>query len=557
VSSHPVFSLSDAFVDELAAVRPLEATHAGITGHDDRWGDLGPDGLAAEADVLRRTSSALASLVDTTERWSALAVRVLDDELATRLERHEHGDVLRDLAHVGGTVEAMREALELQEVDSAGGRAALLARLASLPEALEGWRTTVDTGRQRGQVVAARQVRSTVTQLREMADPDGPLGAVAARLVAADGGTADGVAIALAAVREATEATARWLETDYLPDAAVADGVGEDRYLRAARHQLGTDLDAAEAYAWGWERVRELTERAGGLVHQLGVADDLTGTVATLRADPTFAAPSPEAFREAMLARQHTALAALEGVHFDVPVGIREVDVRLAGGGALGAYYIGPSEDLTRPGTIWWSLAGEGPVPLFEEISTAYHEGFPGHHLQVGTQIALADRLSRAHRLLIWNPGYGEGWALYTEQLMDELGLFEHPAYELGHLTAQLLRATRVVVDLGLHLGFAIPRDAPWRPGGVWDFDTAVAAVRELAFLPRRYAESEVTRYLGWPAQAITYALGQRAILELRGQRRARDGDAFDLKAFHADVLGSGPVGLDLLRELVLDGAIR
>lgn len=553
MTSHPVFALADTFVEAHAAVRPLEATFAGIAGHDDRWGDLGPDGHAAEADLLRHTRKELRTLPDPTDRWARLAVRVLDEELTLRLDRHEHDEPLRDIAHLSSTVPEMREALEVQDITDAAGRAAVLARLETYDQALAGWRASVDLGRQRGLVVARRQVHSIVTQLRELAGDDGPLQRVAATVGAADGTLTDALHDALSRAREAASQTANWLEETYLPDAATADGVGEERYVRLARGHLGADLDPQDAYAWGWDRIRHLTGRAEQVARDLGVGGDLLTTVAAVRTDPALAAPTPEAFREAMHARQISALEALDETHFDVPAPIRDVEVRLASGGALGAYYVGPSEDFTRPGTIWWSLPGDGPVPLYEEISTAYHEGFPGHHLQVGIQVGLADRLSRAHRLLIWNPGYGEGWALYTEQLMDELGLLEHPAYVLGYLASELLRAARVVIDIGLHLGLRLPDDAPLHAGQPWDFDTAVATLQQVAFLPADYARSEVTRYLGWPGQAISYAIGQRTIVELREERRRREGDAFDLKAFHADVLGSGPVGLDLLRELVLD----
>jgi uncharacterized protein (DUF885 family) len=548
---HPVFALADGYVDAYAALRPIAATFAGVDGHDDRWGDLGPDGVEATVDLLRRTRAELAGLPPAEDRWAQLAVRVLDEELAEQLDRHDHDDPLRDLAHISSTVPDAREALEVQATDDADDREAVVRRLEGYGGALRGWRDTIDLGRDRGAVVARRQVRSIVDQLHELADPEGPLQRVAAAVIAADGALSDRLHVALPAARDAAAETATWLATTYLPAADDEDGVGEERYLRAARGHLGTVIDPAETYAWAWDRIGELTARARRTAGELG-DQDLAATIATLRDDPALAAPTPDAFRQAMQARQTTALDALEGTHFTVPEQIRRVEVRLSNSGALGAYYNGPSEDFSRPGTIWWSLPDDGPVPLYEEVSTAYHEGFPGHHLQIGTQVALADRLSRAHRLLIWNPGYGEGWALYTEQLMDELGLLEHPAYVLGYLGGELLRATRVVVDLGLHLGLDVPDDAPVHAGRRWDFDLAVDALQRLAFLPRHYADSEVTRYLGWPAQAISYAIGQRVILDLRRERRRRDGGDFDLKTFHADVLGSGPVGLDLLREVVL-----
>ena len=151
---------------------------------------------------------------------------------------------------------------------------------------------------------------------------------------------------------------------------------------------------------------------------------------------------------------------------------------------------------------------------------------------------------------MIWYPGLGEGWALYAEQLVDELGFFEKPDYVFGFLAAQMLRSCRVVIDIGSHLELPIPADQPFHAGEEWSFETAVEMLQEYATLERDYAESETTRYLGWPGQAISYKVGHRAILDIRAQLESRDG--FDLKKFHADLLGVGPVGLDLLRELLL-----
>jgi uncharacterized protein (DUF885 family) len=360
---------------------------------------------------------------------------------------------------------------------------------------------------------------------------------------------------ARAKVTEACLETARRLEEVYLPDAPVEDGVGIERYRRNARRFLGTDLDLEATYAWGWERIAVLRARAHEVARRIDPSTDLDGVLTLLREDPAYAAESQAAFRDAMQERQEIALAKLTDVHFDVPEQIRTVTVNtVAPGAPLAAWYHGPSEDFSRPGTIWWSLGDAVQVPLFDQVSTAYHEGFPGHHLQIGIQVGLSDRLSRAHRLLAWRPGYGEGWALYAEQLMDEIGELERPEYELGYLGTSLMRAVRVVVDLGLHLGLPIPDDAPLHPGEAWEFEYAVEALTQLAFLDEATARSEVTRYLGWPAQAISYAVGQRAIVELREARQAREGDAFDMRRFHADVLGSGCVGLDHLRELVLAG---
>jgi uncharacterized protein (DUF885 family) len=550
--AHPVFALSDRFVDEFAALTPIEATLAGLAGHDHRWGDLGPDGITARTAWWRRMHQDILALPGADDARERLAVRVLRTLVEDQLARIEHDDHLRDITHLASTVPAMREAVDVQDITTEAGVLALLARLETFPDALADWRASVQLGLDRGVVVARRQVESVIDQLHTAADTDGAYPRRVDALAQAAPGHAARARAAVPHIVEACRATARFLEETYLPRASTTDGVGRERYLRAARELLGMRLDPEEAYAWAWTELDRLLARAKEVAARIDPDRDLHHVLDVLRTDPRYAADSPDDFRERMLARQYDALAWLAGEHFDVPEPVGDIEVNLAPpGSALGASYVPPSEDFSRPGSIWWSLGHRQRIPLFVEVSTAYHEGFPGHHLQVGIQLTLGEQLSRAHRTLVWNPGYGEGWALYTERLMDELGAFDEPQYLLGYLTSALLRAVRVVVDIGLHLDLPIPADAPFHPGASWDFAVAVEALEDLAALDHDYAVSEVTRYLGWPAQAITYALGERLILQLREERRRNEGAAFDLKGFHADVLGSGPVGLDHLRELV------
>lgn len=550
---HPVFDLAERFVDAYGDLHPMEATFCGIAGHDHEWGDLGPDTIVASEDLFRTTRDELNRLPPACDRFDELALRTLRDLLDHEIERLEHHEPLRDLAHMGSTIPGLRDALDLQDISTPEAREAVLARLRALPAAMAGWCERMRLGLDRDVVVPARQVRSVVDQLHAGTLEGGGYPVIVARLAERDAQLADAAAVCLQQVRAASDRTARFLREEYLPKAPTDDAAGPAHYLRNARHMLGVELDPSEAYAWAWSELRGLLTRAEAAASAIDPDTNLAGVLQRLRTEPAFAAPSPTVFRDLMAQRQQAALDALAGRHFDVPPQIRTLDVRLAPpGGAITAYYIGPSEDFGRPGSVWWSLGDRQRIPLYEEVSTAYHEGFPGHHLQIGVQMTLSDRLSRAHRLLAWNPGYGEGWALYAETLMDELGMLEQPQYELGYLTSSILRTLRVVIDIGLHLGIPVPTDAPFHRGEPWTFDRAVDVLHRVAGLPIDYATSEVTRYLGWPAQAISYALGQRTILELREERRVRDGQAFDLRAFHADVLGSGPVGLAHLRELVL-----
>jgi uncharacterized protein (DUF885 family) len=280
----------------------------------------------------------------------------------------------------------------------------------------------------------------------------------------------------------------------------------------------------------------------------------LPEVIQLLQTDPAHCARDVDEFLRLMQERQEQALIDLDGVHFDIPPQLRRVEVKLAHpGGVIGAYYTPPSEGYTRPGTIWYSPGDAQRFPLYTEITTAYHEGFPGHHLQCGLQVTLEHHLSRLHRFLVCCSGHAEGWALYAEQLMHELGYFERPEYVLGMLVGKLVRAYRVVIDIGMHLTLPIPKDAPLHPGEAWSHEIAVAYLHRRAFLRPEHAQSQVTRYLGWPGQAICYKLGERVVLELRDELRRRQGPAFDLKAFHGRVIGSGSVGLEHLTDLLLE----
>jgi uncharacterized protein (DUF885 family) len=159
------------------------------------------------------------------------------------------------------------------------------------------------------------------------------------------------------------------------------------------------------------------------------------------------------------------------------------------------------------------------------------------------------ENLSRFQRMVIWYPGSGEGWALYAERLMDELGFFEKPEYRLGLLNSQLFRSIRIVVDIGCQLGKRIPDEAPMYAGELWDHDKAVDYLNVVGYQPRDQSRSEVKLYLGWFGQAISYKVGEREILDIRDDVMARDGAAFDRKIFHSQMLKAGAVRLDHLRE--------
>ena len=545
-------------MDELAALFPDAATYLGIAGHDHRWPDFSPAGYAHISASLTALIGRIEALPPANSMWERLAVAVNSSLLAEELGFIEQSDHLRNLDSIASPVQDWRQVFDHMGKKMAEEWRNVAARMEALPRALEQHRASLDDGRAQGMAVSRRQVLAVAKQCRAFASDDSPFAALPAELsdaaLAEHAQVAALVTSAIGTARAGYEAMAVYLEDVYLPDAAEHEAVGEDRYLRAAYRHLGTRIEPLDTYQWGWDEVARLRSRMEEVADQIAQGEGIAAALDVLKTDPDRLAPDHESFVEFLQQRVDEALEELAGTHFDVPDQIRTCVVNVAPpGGPLGAYYVGPSEDFTRPGTVWWSLSPDDPISLYDEVSTAYHEGFPGHHLQVGIQISLADRLSRLHRMFAWKAGIGEGWALYAELLMDELGYLDKPDYVFGFLSGQMLRACRVVIDIGSHLGYPIPDDQPFHPGEAWTFDNAVEMLMEYATLEKDYAESEVTRYLGWPGQAIAYKVGERMILDARSELEKRLGSEFDLRAFHARLLEIGPVSIDLMREFLLE----
>ena len=555
---HEIYELSSRMVDEIVELIPIVGTLIGVPGHDHLWNDFSPAGAAAEEALLRDQLARSGALPATDDTWERLAVRVAEEFLADQLVRYDGEEFLRDLNSIDCPLQNMREIFDHMPRGTVAAWENVASRLEGLPTALAQYRETLETGRKRGMAVARRQVVEVARQARNHAGDEsyflGLPGELAAEGVG-DAALAARVAAGVAAGRGAFGEIADYLQTTYLPSAVEKDAVGEERYVRLAVRYLGDDLDPHAAYDWGWSEVARLRARMEETARQIVPGGSLRAALDVLQQDPERAAHSQAEFRDLMQQRLEVALSDLQGSHFDVPEAIRRVDVKMAPpGGSLGAYYVGPSEDFTRPGTVWWSKGDKQELPLFDEVSTAYHEGFPGHHLQNGLQMLAGDRVSRLQKLIVWYSGSGEGWALYAEDLMDELGYLDKPDYVMGKLASEMLRACRVVIDIGSHLELPIPEGQPFHPGEAWSFDTGVEMLEQYAAQDHDISVSEMNRYLGWPGQAISYKIGQQAIRDLRAEERAKRGAAYDEKDFHARLLGIGSTGLRVMREHMRQG---
>ncbi len=457
-----------------------------------------------------------------------------------------------NLRHTSGIMDSIRDVFDEMNTATDEGWENIAARLETVDQPVAGAIATFEEGRGLGIMSARLQVESTIEQARHLSGTHSKWLALArAATEVATPELADRVARAVDRGRDAMAGFADYLESTYLPDTIEVNGVGRERYIAAAERFLGLEIDPIETYQWGWEEVNRLQHAMVDAARGVDSDASLPEVIDRLETDPAYAVASQAEFVDFIQGIQDCALSQLDGVHFDVAPEIRNVTVNLIPpGSALGAYYLQPTEDFSRPGSIWYSFGERQQLPLWSEVSTAYHEGFPGHHLQVGTVMTQREKLSRGHRLLIWYSGFGEGWALYTERLMDELGYFDQPHYLLGMLASQQLRACRVVIDIGCHLGLQIPDTAAIAPGQTWTYDSAVETLNRVAGIPLDISHSEVKRYLGLPGQAISYKVGERHILAIRDAAHRAQGASFNLKEFHRTLLGWGDVRLDYLQEI-------
>ena len=552
--------IADDYVERLSALDPLAATGMGVLGHDHEVPDFSPDGAQARAALDAETLAALEAAPAASAR-NLLARDVMAERMVLGRELFEAGEHLRDLNIIASPMQRLRGAFDLMPAKTDGDWENIAARMEAAPMALRGMRASLEAGRGAGPTVAARQVRATIAQARTWAGSDGAPSGFFAGLIAKPGAPSPGalasrLRVAAATASAAYDGWADYLEAEYLPAARPDDGVGAERYALRARVFTGLRLDLGETYAWGWEELRRIRGEMAATADRIVPDGSLSDAVRLLETDPARAIDGEEPFRQWMQDVQDRTIAGLGGTHFEIPAPVRTVEAMIAPpGGALAMYYTGPSEDFSRPGRTWYPTGGRTRFPLWVELSVAYHEGVPGHHLQIAITRYQGDALTRYQRLLAGTSGYVEGWALYAERLMSELGYFENPDHYLGYLSSQGLRAARVVVDIGLHLGLTIPEDESEHAGEVWRPEFALPFLRAHCFFPAEMLASEVDRYLGWPGQAISYKVGERAWLRARANARAAAGDGFDLKTFHDRALAMGPMGLEQLeREMAAPG---
>jgi uncharacterized protein (DUF885 family) len=543
--------IADDYVERSAALDPILATYAGIAGHDDALPDLSTDGYDERAEHDRSTLAAVSALTPQTdaERVARLA---MIERLGLAVETHDAGDDTSALNVLASGIHEVRQAFDLMPTEGEEAQLNIARRMAGVPAAYQALAQTLLASARAGRPQAQRQVVEVAKQCANWTKPGTGVYTSLVGTLDASGALKQELDRAAQAAEQATAEIGEFLTRELLPLAVERDAVGRERYARASRDFLGATLDLDEAYAYGWSEVHRLAaeqKRVAGLIKPGASADE---AMELLDNDPKRRIAGRENFRVWMQELGDKTIADLNGVHFDIPEPARRIEACLAPTGDGGVYYTGPSEDWTRPGRMWWSVPeGIDEFSTWQEVTTVYHEGVPGHHLQVSAAVANQESLNRWQRLLCWVSGHGEGWALYAERLMEELGYLEDPGAHMGMLDAQMLRAARVVVDLGVHLQLKVPQGAGWREGETWNAELAWEFLRSHSRMEDAVLRFELNRYLGWPGQAPSYKLGEKIWLEAREQAKARKGAAFSLKEFHDQALALGSLGLDPLQEVL------
>ncbi|MFD0557717.1 uncharacterized protein (DUF885 family) [Stackebrandtia endophytica] len=548
--------IADKFVADSIALSPELGTYMGIPGRDHELDDFSPAGYRAKADLER---AALAELLDTepVDERERVAKEGMVERLELALERYDAGDVHLDLNVIASGAHGIRQVFDLMNTEGAEAAANVAARLNAVPTAFEQYTETLRAEAAKGRVAARRQVTEVAAHCDNWNGAGGEdfWSSVVAKTTvdgeAATGELGDSLATGAEAARAATAKFAAFLREELAPKAPEKDAVGRERYARASRYFLGESIDLEETYAWGWQELHRIETEMAQVADRIKSGATVDEVVDLLDADPEQIVHDKNDFRDWMQELADATVADMADTHFDIPEAVRRIECMIAPTADGAIYYTGPSEDFSRPGRMWWSVPeGQDKFSKWREVTTVYHEGVPGHHLQIGQSAYRSELLNRYQRQLLWCSGHGEGWALYSERLMDELGYLSEPANKLGMLDGQAFRAARVIVDIGVHLELEIPEDNPFgfAPGQTWNADLAWEFLRAHCRIEEDMLRFELNRYLGWPGQAPSYKVGERIWMAAREEYQQRKGSDFSLKQFHTDSLNLGSLGLGPFR---------
>jgi len=538
----PIDAIAESWLDTYLEHVPEERVYLGRPGRESEYADHSPEGAEALIADARAALSRIAAAtpVDEVDRVTKLD---LTRSLELDIAKHEAGFGQRDLNVIASPAQELREIFDLMPTETAEDWNNIAERMHNLPTAMAQYQESLRAGIAAGTVPAIRQVEENIIAAGKHAAADGFF-----FTLAAGGQQSPRLQSGAAAAAEAYAGLVTFLREELAPHAPEKDAVGRDHYALASSGFLGAVIDLDETYEWGIEELARMTAEQESIADQILPGATVLEAIADLDNDPSLKLHGTKALQAWMQETSDRAVEELGRTHFDIPAELRALECMIAPTQEGGIYYTPPTDDFSRAGRMWWSVPeGVTEFDTWRELTTVYHEGIPGHHLQLGQAVYNKAQLN-SWRRIAGTSGHAEGWALYAERLMDELGYLTTPADRLGMLDGQRMRAARVVLDIGVHLEKNMPGT-----NTKWTGDAAFPFLAANVNMSEQFVRFEVNRYLGWPGQAPAYKVGQRIWEQLRDEYSRREGASFDIKAFHKKALDIGGVGLDTLRTAMLD----
>jgi uncharacterized protein (DUF885 family) len=539
-------TLANKYLAQLAVNYPSFATSIGLSSGAALMDDYSPTGIERDLKLNKETLSSLAAL-EATDEVDRVTKDAMTQQLELDIEFHSAGLPYRDLNNIASPAQGIRDVFDLSPTATVADWENLASRMRKVKDSLAGYQQTLTIGFEKGDGPAKRQLQEVITQVDQINKPEGFFHEFARNAKADTELSATLREELVAAATDATNAYAAFGDflKSWLPKATEQDAIGRERYRLLSKRFLGAEIDLDETYQWGIGELARVVAEQEAVANEILPGASIAEAITHLENDPANKLHGTDELQKWMQRLSDKAIEDLGKTHFDIAQPLRKLECMIAPTKHGGIYYTGPSDDFSRPGRMWWSVPeGVESFDTWRETTTVYHEGVPGHHLQIAQATYIRETLNDWRRLASWTSGHGEGWALYAERLMDELGYLATPADRLGMLDGQRMRAARVVLDLGVHLG------KPKLDGtGVWDFDYALDFMSKNVNMSPEFVRFEVTRYFGWPGQAPSYKIGQRIWEQIRDDYQARKGSEFDMKKFHSTALNLGGLGLDALKE--------
>ncbi len=543
--------IADKWVDTSAELSPSFATYIGRDIGKDKIDDASPEAHARYVGEMRKVLVELDG-AKPADKVDEVTLDALRENLTLGVEIAESGLWKRELDVIASPAQGFREIFDLSPTATEEDWKNISARLSAIPGAVDGYIRSLKEGIAANDTPARRQVEWVLNEVKELAGKESfftkfASGAKAGETELSAGLKAD-VERAAVTATEGYAQLADFLANELLPNANKVDAIGRERYSLLSRRFLGAKVDLDETYEWGIEELARVTAEQNAVANEIKAGATVQEAIDVLNNDASRKLHGTKALQEWMQNLSDAAIEKLSGTHFDIAEPIKKLECMIAPSNSGAIYYTGPTDDFSRPGRMWWSVpAGVDEFDTWRETTTVYHEGVPGHHLQVAQAVYNRAELNSWRRLASWTSGHGEGWALYAERLMADLGFLDDAGDRLGMLDGQRMRAARVVLDIGVHLG------KPKLEGsGVWDFEYALDFMGKNVNMSKEFVNFEVHRYFGWPGQAPSYKIGQRIWEQTRDEYAARKGASFDIKQFHREALNLGGLGLDTLRRALL-----